>query len=102
MSRLNNCRTTRAFTPRAVEYQRVENFDEDGTSLVSYSPVDLNFVRKSNGSVELWSLSTMLKAGVNPQTAIHTGHNTRLEGLSELHTFEASADAILNSNNDEK
>lgn len=102
MSRLYNCRTTRAFSPRAVEFQRVENFDEDGSSFVSYSPLDLNAVRKSNGSVDLWSLSTMLKAGVNPQTSIHTGHNTRLEGLPELHNFEASADAILNTNNDEK
>ena len=99
--RLNNCKKTRSFSPQMVEYHRQELPDANGETHVAYVKTDLNSVRVSNGTGDLWNLSTMLKAGVNPQTFINTGHNTRLEGLSELHTFEASADAILNSNNDE-
>lgn len=93
--RLNNCKKNRSYSPQVVEYHRQEFPDANGESHVAYVKTDLNSVRVSNGTGDLWNLSTMLKSGVNPQTPIHTGNNTRLEGISQLNNFVETAENIL-------
>lgn len=93
--RLKNCKQICSYSPLVVEYHRQEFLDANGDSHVAYVKTDLNRVRVSNGTGDLWNLSTMLKSGVNPQSSIHTGNNTRLEGISQLNNFVEVADNIL-------
>lgn len=101
MSRLSNCSTASCCSPRAVDMKRVENVDADGVSFVSFVPCDLNEIRKSNGSVSLWSLDSLVKAGIDPKFGIHTGNNTRLEGVQTVADASAVLDSILSSEKSE-
>lgn len=82
-------------SPIQKDYNRIVNYDEDGNELITYEEVDYPSIQESNGSVEVWSLNALLKAGVNPNFPIHTGNNTRLEGLNALNQAVAIADSIL-------
>ena len=83
-----------------VDYKRVVSHDEDGNEYVTWEPIDYASYQKSLGFVGDWSLDSLLKAGINPNFPIHTGSNTRLEGITELENIAAYADTILNENNE--
>lgn len=89
-------------SPVQKDYNRVVNYDEDGNEYITFVEVDYEKFQKSLGTVDMWSLDSLLKAGVNPNFPIHTGNTTRLEGLSSLSEYEAVADAILAENNNDK
>lgn len=82
-------------SPVQKDFARTVNYDENGNEIVTYVEVDYPSIQQSLGSVEDWSLSALLKAGINPNFPIHTGNSTRLDGLSDLGQFSAEADAIL-------
>lgn len=86
-------------TPIQVDMARVVKYDEDGTEFVTYEKVDYPKIVASNGNVADWSLESLLKAGVNPGFSIHTGFNTRLEGLD---TLNSAADALISALDEEK
>ena len=86
-------------SPVIGDVQRVVSHLDDGTEVITFVPVDYPAIQRSLGSVDDWSLSALLKAGIDPNFPIHTGNNTRLEGIDVLSQFEAEADAILNENN---
>lgn len=85
-------------SPVQKDFERKVSYDEEGNEFVSFLPVDYPSLQKKNGNVGLWSLNALLKAGINPDTGIHTGLNTRIEGASAVAEFEAVADEILSEN----
>lgn len=83
-------------SPVVVDYQRTEKVAEDGSTSVVFEKVDYPSIQASHGDARDWSLDSMFKAGVNPQSfAIHTGFNTRLEGVNILNEFASQIDAAL-------
>lgn len=88
--------TTKDFSsPVQKDYDRVEKFDEDGNSFIVYQEVDYPAIIASFGSVYDWSLSSLLKAGINPNFSIHTGNPTRLEGVGVIEDAQAMVDSIF-------
>lgn len=82
-------------SPVAEDFNRVVNYDENGNEFITYQKVDYKKIQESNGTVDMWSLNSLLSAGINPNFPIHTGLNTRLEGVSIVNDMVATADAIL-------
>lgn len=95
-------KTVNQCSPLVVDYVRIVNHDEDGNEFVTYEPVDYPTLVEANGSVGLWSLNALLKAGISPNFPIRTGLNTRLEGIDVINQAAAVADSILAENNNEK
>lgn len=90
-------------SPIQVDFDRKVNYDEDGNEFITYVEVDYPTLQQSLGSVEHWKLSALLSAGVNPNFSIHTGLNTRLEGLGVIENAAAMAEKIIaetDSNNE--
>lgn len=84
-------------SPIQKDYKRVVNYDKDGNEIITYEEVDYPSLQESLGLVSDWSLDSLLKAGINPQFAIHTGNPTRLEGIDYVNEASALADEILAS-----
>lgn len=88
-SSINQC------SPVSKDFVRVQNFDENGNEYITYEEFDYPTYQKSLGSVQDWSLDSLMKAGINPAFPIHTGLNTRLEGVDVINDIASIADAIL-------
>lgn len=82
-------------SPVQKDYNRVVNYDENGNEFITFEEVDYPAIQQANGEAADWSLNALLAAGVNPNFPIHTGNNTRLEGLNTLNQAIAIADSIL-------
>ena len=82
-------------SPVQVDIQRVPVYDEDGNEFVTYEPIDYPAIQASYGVVKDWSLTSLLKAGINPNFSIHTGNPTRMEGLGDLDAMNLYLDSIL-------
>lgn len=80
---------------------RVVRRDEDGREFNVYEPIDYPSIQKKNGSSSDWSLSNLLKAGINPDFPIHTSNAVRLEGLNTVRQAESIADSLLNEDSNE-
>lgn len=95
-------------SPVVGDLERVVRYDEDGGEIVEWLPVDYAKIVKDNGTASMWSLKSLLSAGINPNFSIHTGSNSRIEGLDSVSAFAATADEILaetaaaSNNNDVK
>lgn len=91
-------------SPVQVDYERVVNYDADGNEIITWEEVDYPAIQNANGIVQDWSLNALLSAGINPNFPIHTGNNTRLEGIDVVNQAAAMADSILaedtNNNNE--
>lgn len=84
-------------SPVQVDTARVLKYDENGREVVTRKEIDYPSIQASHGSEKDWSLANLLKAGINPNFSIHTGNNTRLEGLAAIDFFAAQADSIIES-----
>lgn len=85
-------------SPVLTDYERKVSYDEEGNEFVSFLRTDYPSIQKRNGSVVVWSLNSLVKAGIDPAFGIRTGLNTRLEGVSAVDEFSSAADAILSEN----
>lgn len=96
--------TANQCSPVQDDYRRVVSHDEDGNEFITYEKVDLASFQESLGLVDNWSLETLLKAGIDPNFPIHTGFNTRLDGLDTLNSAVEALDSIMaeENNNDDK
>lgn len=82
-------------SPVIGDVERVVSVDEDGNEFITWKEVDYPKLQKSLGSVNDWSLKSLLAAGIDPAFPIHTGNNTRLDGFGSLSDFEAEAAKIF-------
>lgn len=82
-------------SPVQVDYDRVCNYDEDGKEFIVFEKVDYPKIQKANGRVKDWTLDALLAAGINPNFPIHTGYNTRIEGVDVINQASAVADEIF-------
>lgn len=82
-------------SPVQVDYERVVNYDADGNEIITWEEVDYPAIQAANGAIQDWSLNALLAAGINPNFPIHTGNNTRLEGIDVVNQATAIADEIL-------
>lgn len=82
-------------SPVIGDVQRVVSVDENGEEHISWKEVDYPKLQESLGTIEDWSLTNLLKAGIDPAFPIHTGSSTRLDGLTNLSDFEAEAEKIF-------
>lgn len=94
LTRLFNYQLNQCSPVKDDEVRKV-NYDEDGNELITYVKFDYAKYQASLGHVNDWSLDALLKAGINPDFPIHTGNNTRLEGLDTIAQAEAIADSLL-------
>lgn len=84
------------------DYERVVNIDEDGIERISFELVDYKKIQQSNGSFLLWSLESLMKAGINPDFGIKTGFNTRLDGFGQMSSAVDRINAVLDEKDNEK
>lgn len=89
-------------SPSVGDVERVVDYGKDGEELISYKPIDYPKLCSSHGVVDMWSLDNMLKAGINPNSSIHTGLNSRLDGVSAVNEFDSSAEKIISENSNDK
>lgn len=89
------------FSPVLPDFRRCVKYDEDGAQHITYEPFDGAAVLAANGTVDMWSLNSLLAAGINPNFSISTGLGTRIEGLDSIHDFESVADEILSATDSE-
>lgn len=82
-------------SPVRDDFVQVQRRDEDGDILTVYEKFDYSKHQSSLGSLNDWSLNSLLRAGINPSFSIHTGVNTRLEGAASVAGFAAEAESIL-------
>lgn len=83
-------------SPCMDDYERKVSI-VDGNEVITFEKVDNRARVIANGNAAYWTLSNMIKAGINPNTGIHTTSTTRLEGMTELNRFNDAADEILKS-----
>lgn len=86
-------------SPLADDVTRKVLFDEDGNEKVVFEKVDYKQLAKNREGVEVWSLSSLLKAGINPDFNIHTGLNTRLEGVGVISDAAATLEKLVAEDN---
>lgn len=86
------------FSPLQKDFNRVVNYDENGNEYLTWEEVDYPSIQASHGFVSDWSLDSLLKAGIDPGFPIHTGLNTRLEGIGVVNNAVSIADEILSEN----
>lgn len=91
--------TFKCQSPVQDDYNRVVNYDEDGNEYITYEKVDYPTLQESLGSWMDWSLTNLLKAGIDPAFPIHTGLNTRLEGVDFVQEADKWVDELLKDNN---
>lgn len=82
-------------SPSRGDLQRVVKYDEDGNEYIVYEEVDYPTLVASRGKVSDWSLNALLSAGIDPRFGIHTGLNTRLEGVDIVNQMSEQVDAIF-------
>lgn len=82
-------------SPIEIDYVRKVEHDEKSGEYIVFEPFDYADYQKSLGPVANWSLEALLKAGIDPSFAIHTGLNTRLEGISTIENAAAIADDLV-------
>lgn len=86
-------------SPVQKDYARVAKHDDNGNEYITFEEIDYAKLQSSLGTVDMWSLNALLKAGINPDFPIHTGNPTRLEGIDVITQAEAMVDEILNETN---
>ena len=82
-------------SPIQTDRMRKVDFDEDGNEIISWTEIDYEKLQQSLGTVNDWSLTNLLKAGINPDFPIHTGYNTRLEGVNIINNLEGQINEIF-------
>ena len=81
------------------DFARVVSYDSDGVEFVTYEKVDYSKIVERNGVCVNWSLTSLLKAGINPDFGIRTGLNTRLAGVAVVQQLAAEVDGVFNESN---
>lgn len=66
------------------DYVRKVNYDKNGNEFITYEEFDSAAYQESLGSVNDWSLTSLLKAGIDPAFPISTTNPTRLDGFGEV------------------
>ena len=89
-------------SPVQVDLQRKVDYDADGNEFISWIPVDYPAIQQELGSVEMWSLNALTKAGIDPRFGIKTGFNTRLDGLDELDRMVSVIDSVFEEENNKE
>lgn len=82
-------------SPVQPDYARVVNYDDEGNEKITYRQVDYDSIVESHGTVDVWSLDALLKAGVNPDFPIRTGNPTRIEGVAAVNDMAAYAEQMF-------
>lgn len=82
-----------------VDYERTVSYDEDEKEVISFVPVDYKKITESLGSVDNWSLSALLKAGINPNFGINTGSSvSRYEAVDSIESAVADFENNVKDN----
>lgn len=84
-------------SPIQKDVWRKVDYDENGNEIISWPEVDYEKLLHSLGTIDDWKLENLLKAGISPNFSIHTGYNTRLEGVSDINNIEKNLDEIFNN-----
>lgn len=85
-------------SPVRDDFERVVNVDEDGVEHITYEKVDYPSYQKSLGDASVWSLESLLKAGINPNFNISTSFGTRLDGINTIQQAQAYVDKLVSDN----
>lgn len=82
---------------RVIDVERVVKFGKNGEEIVTYEPVDNKKILEENGSFVNWSLTNLMKAGINPDFPIHTSSTSRLDVNDDVQSAIDEVDALLAS-----
>jgi len=86
-------------SPVMDDYDRVVRYDEDGNEIISYEKVDYPSLVDSRGTIGVWKLNALLAAGIDPNFNIHTGFNSRIEGVDTVNDALAYTDQLFAEDN---
>lgn len=89
-------------SPIVDDFERVVNYDEDGNEYITYVKFDYKQYQISLGTVDMWSLDSLVKAGIDPSFSIHTGLSTRLEGIDTVNAAVAAFDKVFDEDSTKK
>lgn len=78
--------------PVVPEIGRVVRVCDDGSEVVSYEPIDLASIKQSNGIASNWNISSLIKAGVNPENI--QGHSMSASRLDSQAAVSGVADQV--------
>ena len=78
------------FSPDCPDYIKTTTVNESGNPIPVYVEVDNKKLCESLGTVDNYSLRSLLAAGINPDTHIHTGLASRLDGFSVVKSVESA------------
>lgn len=79
------------------DFVRKVNYDKNGREIITYEEFDSAKYQESLGTVNDWSLSALLKAGIDPDFHISTGLVSRLEGIDTVNSAVETLNSILES-----
>ena len=71
-------------SPICDDYVRVVKHDEKEAEHVTYEKFDSASYQQSLGPVDNWSMTNLMKAGINPDFPVKTGYVSRIEGTDTL------------------
>lgn len=84
--------------PVVPEIGRVVRVCDDGSEVISYEPIDLVEIKKSNGIASNWNLSSLIKAGVNPENVQgYSMSASRLDSQAAVSGVAAEVDKFFDS-----
>lgn len=87
-----------------VEVAPVTKIGKEGEKTIVLEPVDLKKHADMLGNVDMWSIQSLMSAGINPGAVKgHSGYTTRLDGVSDIQSIESSVDEFFDNiqNNEE-
>lgn len=87
-------------SPLVTDYVRVVHHDEKGGEYVTYEKFDSASYQKELGSVENWSLDSLMKAGIDPRFGIHTTSPSRMECAASMNEFVEKSEILFNEINE--
>lgn len=89
-------------SPLQKDVTRVVNYDKEGNEFITWEEFDYKTFQQSLGFVSDWSLNNLLSAGIDPSFPIHTGINTRLDGIDTMNEFMTALDAVIAEQNNKQ
>lgn len=88
------------FSPVLPENAMKKVVDSDGVERVEFLPVDTKEIIASFGTVDNWSLKSLMAAGVDLSTGIRTGSVSRSEGANDLNEIVAEVENYSETENE--
>lgn len=85
-------------SPVVPSIERTLRYDKNGSEVISFEPIDVQSIVKQNSPAELWNLSRLVSAGVDPSSIKgHSLNGSRIDGYEDIQKVSSSVDDFFDS-----